>query len=195
MSELAPQKLSTSDFADILHASYLPQSKAADYMSSRGFNYDKDLSTMESKVFVNKETGAPLIASRGSTRVSDFLYEDPRLITFAGQFFDTRRVSDIKNLSKATQEKYGMAPTLTGHSLGAYLAEKGAQATPGSDVYTYNRAVGLPSIFTSVPSNQYNYRTTLDPVSALSVFQSDKNKKTLAGSYNPIASHYLDYLK
>jgi len=194
MSDLAPEKLSTSDFADILKSTYMPQSKAAAYMSARGYGYDPLLSTMENKVFISP-TGTPIIAGRGSTRVSDFLYEDPRLITYGGQFFDTRRVSDIKNLSKTTQEKYGVAPIQAGHSLAGYLAEKGAQATPGSDVYTYNRAVGLPSIFTSVPKNQYNFRTTLDPVSALSVFQSDKNKTTLSGSYNPIASHYLDYLK
>jgi len=194
MSDLAPEKLSKSDFADILRASYMPQSKAASYMSEKGFGYDPLLSTMENKVFISP-TGTPVIAGRGSVRVSDFLWEDPRLATYGGQFFNTRRVNDIQNLSKATQEKYGMAPIQAGHSLAGYLAEKGAQATPGSDVYTYNRAVGLPSIFTSVPSNQFNYRTTLDPVSALSVFQSDKNKKTLAGSYNPIASHYLDYLK
>lgn len=194
MSELQPDNLSKTDFADILKASYMPQSKAADYMSSRGYNYDKDLSTMENKVFISP-TGTPVIAGRGSTRVSDFLWEDPRLVTYGGQFFNTRRVNDIQNLSKATQEKYGIAPTQVGHSLSGYLAEKGAQATPGSQVYTYNRAVGFPSIFTSVPKNQYNYRTTLDPVSALSVFQSDKNKTTLPGSWNPIASHYLDYLK
>ena len=193
MSDLAPQKLSTSDFYDILKSSYMNQRDAADYLSDR-YNYDKDLSTMESKVFVNKETGNPLISSRGSTRVSDFLWEDPRLMTYGGSFFDTRRVSDIKNLSKATQEKYGMAPTLVGHSLGAYLAEKGAQATPGSQVYTYNKAAGFPSIFGSTPKNQYDYRTTLDVPSALSQFQSG-NRTTLSGSWNPFESHAIKYLK
>lgn len=194
MSDLAPQNLSTSDFKSILEASYMPQAKASAYMAEKGYGYDPLLSTMENKVFISP-TGTPIIAGRGSVRASDFLWEDPRLATYGGQFFNTRRVNDIQNLSKATQEKYGVTPIQAGHSLSGYLAEKGAQATPGSQVYTYNRAVGLPSIFTSVPSNQYNYRTTLDPVSALSVFQSDKNKTTLAGSYNPIASHYLDYLK
>ena len=190
---LQPDQFSKTNFGDILRASYLPQKQASSYLADKyGYTYDPSLSSMEQKVFITPQ-GKPIIAERGSTRVSDFLYEDPRLITYGGQFFDTRRVANAKNLSKAVEEKYGIAPTLVGHSLGGYLAEKGAR--PGSDVYTYNRAVGLPSIFTSVPSNQYNYRTTLDPVSALSVFQSDKNKTTLAGSYNPIASHYLDYLK
>jgi hypothetical protein len=182
-----------SDFQDILRASYLPQKKAADLLATRGYGYDKDLSSMENKVFISP-TGKPIIAGRGSVRLSDWLVEDPRLATYAGSFFDTRRVSDIKNLSKATQEKYGIAPTQVGHSLSGYLAEQGAKATPGSDVYTYNKATGFPAIFSSTPKNQYDYRTTLDIPSALSQFQSG-NRTTLPGSWNPIDSHDLKYLK
>ena len=191
--DLQPENLSKSDFADILKASYMPQSKAAAYMSERGYGYDPLLSSMEQKVFVSP-TGKPIIAERGSVRLSDWLYEDPRLATYGGSFFDTRRVSEAKNLSKAVQEKYGMTPTITGHSLGGYLSEQAAKATPGSQVYTYNKAAGFPSIFSSTPSTQTDYRTTYDLPSALSVFQYG-NRTTLPGSYNPIASHYLDYLK
>ena len=191
-ASLQPDQFSKTNLADILKASYLPQAKASSYLADKyNYTYDPSLSSMEQKVFVTP-TGRPIIAERGSTRVSDFLYEDPRLITYGGQFFDTRRVANAKNLSKSVEEKYGISPTLVGHSLGGYLAEKGAR--PNSDVYTYNKASGLPSIFSSTPKNQYDYRTTLDPVSALSVFQSG-NRTTLSGSYNPIASHYLDYLK
>ena len=85
-----------------------------------------------------------------------------------------------------------MAPTVTGHSLGGYLAEKGARK--GSDIYTYNKAAGLPSVFSSTPKSQTDYRTTFDIPSALSVFQSG-NKNTLSGSWNPILSHNIKYLK
>ena len=180
-----------SDFQDILRASYLPQKKAADLMSTRGYNYDKDLSNMEQKVFVSP-SGKPIIAERGSVRLSDWLYEDPRLITYGGSLFDTRRVSNAKKLSKEVEEKYGMSPTLVGHSLGGYLSEKGAR--PTSEVYTYNKASGLPSIFSSTPKNQYDYRTSLDIPSALSQFQYG-NRTTLPGSYNPLDSHDLKYLK
>jgi len=142
-------------------------------------------------VFITPQ-GKPIIAERGSTRVSDFLYEDPRLITYGGQFFDTRRVENAKNLSKAVEEKYGISPTLVGHSLGGYLAEKGAR--PNSQVYTYNKAAGLPSIFGSTPKTQTDYRTTLDVPSALSNFQSG-NRTTLSGSWNPFDSHDLKYLR
>ena len=179
------------DLQDILRASYLPQSKAADLLASRGYGYDKDLSNMEQKVFVSP-SGKPIIAERGSVRLSDFLYEDPRLITYAGSLFDTRRVANAKQLSKEVEDKYQMSPTLVGHSLGGYLSEKGAR--PNSDVYTYNKASGLPSIFSSTPKNQYDYRTPLDIPSMLSQFQSG-NRTTLSGSWNPIDSHDLKYLK
>lgn len=191
MSELAPENFSKSDFADILKASYLPQSKAASYMAEKGYGFDPELSSMEQKVFVSP-FGKPIIAERGSVRISDWLYEDPKLIT--GSLWDTRRVAGAKQLSKEVQEKYGMAPTLVGHSLGGYLAEQGAKKTPGSQVYTYNKATGFPSIFSSTPKNQYDYRTSLDVPSALSQFQSG-NKTTLSGSWNPIESHAIKYLK
>lgn len=191
--ELQPDNLSKTDFADILRASYLPQKQAASYMSERGYGYDPLLSSMEQKVFVSP-TGKPIIAERGSVRLTDWLYEDPRLATYAGSFFDTRRVSEAKNLSKAVQEKYGVAPTIAGHSLGGYLSEQAAKSTPGSKVYTYNKAAGFPSIFGSTPKNQYDYRTTLDVPSALSQFQSG-NRTTLSGSWNPFEAHSLKYLK
>ena len=180
-----------SDFQDILRASYLPQKKAAELMATKGYGFDKDLSNMEQKIFVSP-SGKPIIAERGSVRVSDFLYEDPRLITYGGSLFDTRRVANAKQLSKEVEEKYGVAPTLVGHSLGGYLSEKGAR--PTSEIYTYNKASGLPAIFSSTPKTQYDYRTSLDIPSALSQFQSG-NRTTLPGSWNPIDSHDLKYLK
>ena len=188
-NELQPDNFSKTDFADILKASYMPQKQAAAYMSERGYGYDPLLSSMEQKVFITP-TGKPLISERGSVRVSDWLVEDPKILT--GNLYDTRRVTQAKNLSKAVEEKYGMAPAFASHSLGGYLSERAAR--PNSEVYTYNKATGLPSIFSSTPKNQYDYRTTLDIPSALSNFQSG-NRTTLTGSWNPFESHDLKYLK
>lgn len=181
-----------TDLKDLLKSSYLPQKKAEELMSQKGYTYDKDLSNMEQKVFVSP-TGKPIIAERGSTRVSDWLVEDPKILFGGGLFGDSRRVSQSKQLSKETEAKYGMAPTLVGHSLGGYLAEKGARK--GSDVYTYNKASGLPSAFYSTPKSQHDYRTTLDIPSALSSYQGGGEHKTLKGSWNPFASHDIKYLK
>lgn len=183
--------LSKEDFKDFLKSSYLSQRKASDLMSEKGYQFDPELSSMEQKVFVSP-TGRPIITERGSTRVSDFLIEDPKIL-FGGGLFDSRRVSNAKQLSKETEAKYGMAPTLIGHSLGGYLAEKGARK--GSEVYTYNKAAGLPSAFYSTPKSQHDYRTTLDLPSALSSYQGGGQHTTLKGSWDPLKTHDINYLK
>lgn len=184
-------ELSKGDLKDLLKASYLPQRKADELMSKKGYKFDPELSSMEQKVYVSP-SGKPIISERGSTRVSDWLIEDPKVL-FGGAFGDTRRVSQSKQLSKETEAKYGMAPTLVGHSLGGYLAEKGARK--GSEVYTMNKASGIPSVFYSTPKSQHDYRTTLDIPSALSSYQGGGEHKTLKGSWNPLLSHNINYLK
>ena len=176
------------ELKDVLKASYMPQTKAAKYLEKKqGYTYDPELSTMESKVFLNRE-GKPVIAQRGLTRVSDWLVEDPAALV---GYSNTRRVNEAKQLTKATKEKYGVDATLAGHSLGGYLAEKGA--TKNSEVYTYNKAAGIPSVFSNVPKTQHDYRTTLDIPSFLGQYQRG-DKETVSGSWNPIASHDINYL-
>lgn len=184
-------ELSKGDLKDLLKASYLSQRKADDLMSQKGYTFDPELSSMEQKVFISP-SGQPIISERGSTRVSDWAIENPQLI-LGGIFGDTRRVSQAKQLSKETEAKYGMAPTLVGHSLGGYLAEKGARK--GSDVYTFNKGAGLPTPFYSTPKSQHDFRTSLDIPSALSSYQGGGSHTTLKGSWDPIASHNIDYLK
>ncbi len=183
--------LSKGDLKDLLKASYLPQRKADELMSQKGYKFDPELSSMEQKVYVSP-SGKPIISERGSTRVSDWLVENPKIL-FGSGLFDSRRVSNAKQLSKATEEKYGMAPTLVGHSLGGYLAEKGARK--GSDIYTMNKGAGFPSAFYSTPKTQTDYRTALDIPSALSSYQGGGKHTTLSGSWDPFKSHNINYLK
>jgi len=180
--------MNKSELKDVLKASYMPQKQAAAYLKERqGYSYDPQLSSMQQKVFLNRE-GQPIIAQRGSTRLSDWLIEDPA--GYLG-YTNTTRVKEAKELAKATKDKYGVDATLTGHSLGGYLAEKGA--TKGSDVYTYNKLAGFPSVFSNIPKSQHDYRTPLDIPSFLGQYQRG-DKETVSGSWNPIASHDINYL-
>jgi hypothetical protein len=193
MTELSPDNFSKTDFKTILEASYLPQKKAAEYVSKIGYSYDPELSTMQTKVFIDP-SGRPVISNRGSVTAKDWLVDDLNIAT--GGFFKTPRIKESEKLAKATQEKYGMAPTYASHSLGGYLSEQAAKKTPGSQVYTYNKASGLPSVFYERPKSQTDYRTALDIPSALSAFQSGGTSKTLMGNlFSPIASHDIKYLK
>ena len=193
-NDLQPDNFSKENFRDVLKASYLPQKQASSYLEDKyGYTYDPSLSSMEQKVYVTP-SGQPIISERGSKRVSDFAVEDLNIAT--GGFFKTPRIKQAEQLAKATQEKYGLAPTIVGHSLGGFLAEQGAKKTPNSQVYTYNKAAGIPSAFYERPKNQTDYRTALDIPSALSAFQSGGTSKTLIGNlFSPIASHDIKYLR
>jgi hypothetical protein len=182
--------MNKSELKDVLKASYMPQKQAAAYLEKRqGYSYDPQLSSMQQKVFLDRE-GKPIIVQRGSTRLSDWLIEDPA--GYLG-YTNTTRVKEAKELAKATKDKYGVDATLTGHSLAGYLQEQAAKATPQSEVYTYNKLAGFPSVFSSIPKTQHDYRTPLDIPSFLGQYQGG-DKNTVSGSWNPIASHDINYL-
>ena len=149
--------MNKSELKDVLKASYMPQSKAAAYLQKpQGYTYNPELSSMQQKVFLNRE-GKPIITQRGSTRLNDWLIEDPAALF---GYTNTTRVKQAKQLAKDTKEKYGVDATVTGHSLGGYLAEK--KASKVSDVSTYNKASGLPSMLANIPKTQHDYLTPLD---------------------------------
>jgi hypothetical protein len=180
--------MNKSELKDVLAASYMPQKEAAAYLKkTQGYNYDPQLSSMQQKVFLNRE-GKPVITQRGSTRISDWLVEDPAALL---GYTNTTRVKQAKQLAKDTKNKYGVDATVTGHSLGGYLAEQGK--TKGSEVYTYNKAAGIPSVFSNIPKTQHDYRTPLDIPSFLGQYQKG-DKNTVSGSYNPIETHDIKYL-
>ena len=182
--------MNRSELKDVLKASYMPQSKAAAYLQkTQGYTYDPQLSSMQQKVFLNRE-GKPVISQRGSTRLSDWAYEDPAALF---GYTNTTRVKQAKQLAKDTKEKYGVDATMAAHSLGGYFSEQAAKATPQSEVYTYNKASGLPSVFSSIPKTQHDYRTPLDIPSFLGQYQKG-DKETVSGSYNPIEAHNIKYL-
>ena len=175
--------MNQEELKDNLKASYMSQSRASDYMHKKyGYSYDPQLSTMEQKVFIDK-TGQPIITERGSKRVSDWMIEGPSALL---GYTNTRRVNNAEQLSKQTKEKYNIAPINIGHSLGGYLAEKAGDSS--SKTYTYNKLAGIPSVFSDIPKNQYDYRTTLDIPSFLGQYQNG-NKENISGSYNPIEIH------
>ena len=180
--------MNKNELKDVLKASYMPQEEAAVYLKERqGYSYDQQLSSMQQKVFLNRE-GKPIITQRGSKRLSDWLIEDPAALF---GYTNTTRLKQAKQLAQDTKEKYGVDATITGHSLGGYLAEQGK--TKGSEVYTYNKAAGLPSLFSNIPKTQHDYRTPLDITSFLGQYQRG-DKETVSGSYNPIESHDIKYL-
>jgi hypothetical protein len=163
MSELSKLK-------PILEASYLNQAEASKKLKDLGYTYDGQLSTNESKVFVDAQ-GNPNIAFRGSKRVEDFLRTD--VLQFVGLGAYDKRFQEAKRLTSLVEEKYGKPADVFGHSLGGKLAEvSGANG----NIYTYNKATGLADIGKKIPDKQKDIRTTGDVVSAISTTQEHQQK-------------------
>lgn len=171
------------DLKSILRATYEPQAKAQELLGPKGYTLDKDNSTMESKVFV--KDGQPIIAHRGSHRLSDFLYQDPA----AALGIQTKRVTQAKQLNKDLESKYGVKPTNVGSSLGGYVAQR---ASTGGKVVTYNKLANPYDMLKKPNPNQQDIRTRYDIPSLLSSYQ--KNMKTIKGSSNPLKAHRISQL-
>ena len=174
---------------DILTASYQPQREAEQTLAKRGYKYDKDLSTMESKVFYNPETNKPHIVYRGSTRASDFAYEDPALAIG----FKTEKQKKAEKLTKDVESKYGKSADVYGHSLGGYRAEKSGAS---GNIYTFNKGTGIFDIGKKISDKQTDIRTNKDIVSSLSLGQRGGTRKTLSTplTTNVISSHSVSQL-
>lgn len=173
----------------ILEVSYQNPSDAKNSLSGMGYKYDEDLSTPESKVFLDKQ-GRPNIAFRGSKRLfDDFLGSDLKLALGLDKY--DRRFQEAKNLTKLVEDKYGQPANVFGHSLGGSLAEKsGAHG----NVYTYNKGAGIMDIGREIPKNQTDYRNKNDLVSLLSLTQSHpydnlREKELSNNKYDILGNH------
>lgn len=182
------EDINNEKFKDILQASYQPQAEAGSTLAKHGYSYDPDLSTMESKVFVDAQ-GKPSIAYRGSTRISDFVYEDPAL--FFG--YKTEKQKKAEQLARDVETKYGKPADTYGHSLGGYRAEK---AGVSGNVYTFNKGAGYKDIGANISNKQTDIRTDKDFVSLLSLSQRGGKRSTLKTSpfTSIIGSHGLSQL-
>ncbi len=154
----------------ILEASYQNQKEASKTLNDLGYKYDPELSTNESKVFLDKHN-RPNIAFRGSKRISDFLLSDAALAVGLEKY--DRRFKEAKHLTQLVEDKYKQPANVFGHSLGGRLGE--ASGANGK-IVTYNKGAGLFDIGKTIPSNQTDIRTTNDGVSFLSTTQKHEGK-------------------
>ena len=179
------------NFKAILRSSYLDQKDAKRKLKSLGYKYDNKLSTNESKVFVDKK-GNPNIVARGSYNAKDWLISDP-LLALGLSRYDPRQKA-TNDLVKKVSARYHKDPDLYGHSLSGHLIE---DAKTTGQKYTLNKGVGLADIGKTIGKNQYDYRTSNDLVSALSVTQNHLAKKTTYFNplQNPLSAHTITNLK
>jgi hypothetical protein len=167
----------------ILDASYLNPEDAKRELENLGYKYDKELSTPESKVFLDKK-GRPNIAFRGSKRLfDDFLGSDLKLAVGLENY--DKRFQEAKHLTKLVQDKYDKPANVFGSSLGGSLAEKSGA---NGKIITHNKGVGVFDIGKEIPKNQVDYRNRNDIVSLLSLTQNHghNNLKEKETGKNPL---------
>jgi len=123
------------------------------------FVIDSDLSTPTTKVYSNPETRQTIVAHRGTKGTWDW-FNNAAYLTGAYEYTD--RFKQGRDTQNKAESKYGKENISTiGHSQGAVLSRKLGQDT--KEIINVNPAwVGeAPS------SNEYNIRSSFDPVSAL----------------------------
>ena len=158
---------------DIFQSAYLPQKEAANNLEKHHYERDPQHSTMDTKVFVNKETNQPIIIHRGTKTIKD-VFDDALVGVGLGKL--SHRHKNAERLTKKLELKYGKAPDLYGHSLGGHLAEN--SGTKGN-IITYNKAVGIGDIGKKLGHNQLDIRTKGDIISLPSYLQSGAKRKII----------------
>ncbi len=154
------------------------------------FKVDKDLSGRRSKVYHNEETNQTVHAIRGTKNLKDWMNDAGMVVGYEGG----NRFKHAKKVQKEVEKKYRTDNlTTTGHSLGARLGEK--YGSNGKEIITLNRPIIPKTFFKTIPENQFDIRTTLDPVSSLHSLQNNKNLTTISSkTLNPLKEHQINIL-
>lgn len=177
----------------VLRASYQhPKEKTTDIeaIKKEGYNLDHDLSNRDLKVFYRAKTKQLLYIIAGSHNFTDFAIIDP-IYFFTGMINYTNRFKETKSTLKKAKEKYQPEKTtVAGHSLGATLAQKVADAD--DTIVTYNKFAR---------PGQKNGRKELSirhQWDWFSIFvKSDKNTVTITTNkqiLNPFRAHDIENL-
>jgi len=148
--------------------------KAQRYLDAEGINYivEPELSNAEGLVLINKETGIPKVAFRG-TNFKNLTDLKTDLAIAHGAEDITPQFRSAEEMVTATNAAYEPVEELLGFSLGGAKAITTGNKL-GIKTTTFNPAVG-PQHLKNVPLNSGDnhtiIRTTEDPVSALAGFK------------------------
>jgi hypothetical protein len=184
------------NFYDPLKASYENYQAAEHRMKKYGYDYDKDLSTDETKVFYNpnqSDNKKLLVTFRGSTNLDDWINTNPSILL--GGLQNTRRYKDSESTLNQAKQKYNSnGALLVGDSLGGSLSS--AVSNKNDTIYTFNKGAG--SLFnhnTHNKSNEHAYRWNGDIVSIGSFLNTRKSKIIGNNRKNILKNHNIDNLK
>ena len=106
-----------TDLCDLVQATCQSQKDAKKLLGDR-YTADPQLSSMNTKVFVDKKTNKPVVLHRGTTTLKDVL-DDGLLSVGLGKY--GFRYKNAQRVTKKAEEKYKQPAGVVGHSYGGYI--------------------------------------------------------------------------
>jgi dienelactone hydrolase len=166
----------------------MDKNNSADLLKNAGYNFDKDLSNIQSRVYHNPKDNKVLVTFRGTKNLLNDIPTDLAILT--GNLKNTQRHRDSKQVYENAKKKYNTnGVTLVGHSMGGSLGN--AVGQKNDTIYTFNKGVGFNNPNTK--ANERAYRTSTDLISVLSA--GDKHQHNVSGfNANLLHAHEVDRL-
>lgn len=184
-------KLSVNQTQRFIDASYKPINDTPQKINS--YILDYDLSDDFVKVYSNANNKRAIVIHRGTvpSYTNDLLTD---LKITLGK--DDERIKHGEDIQQKANLKYGAKNvSILGHSLGAYIGEKVLRPNNKEGILISKPVVPKTLLNKSLP-NQYEIRSSLDPVSILKPFQKDKSNIVIpATTYNPLTEHSYKVLE
>ena len=173
---------------DALKASYKTKEEAEQTYNNHGYNFDKDLSNIHSRVYFNPDDKHLLVSYRGTHNLINDITLDWEILT--NNLKNTDRYKHSKEvLDNKAKDKYKTSATIIGHSLGGSLASA-VNSDDRDRIITFNKGAGLLHKSDQTKPNENAYRVNGDIESSLSSY--DNNIKSLENTkHNP---HFLNNL-
>jgi hypothetical protein len=181
--------MSLLTLSDTLNSTYLNKKEGANLLDKSGYEFDKELSNIQSRVYHNPIDNKVLVTYRGTTNLLNDIPSDLAILT--GTLKNTNRYKESKKVYENAKKKYNTnSVTVSGHSLGGSLAN--AVGGKNDKIYTYNKGVGIFNPNTK--SNEKGYRTVTDLISLLSAGNKHQNSFGSFLDINPLHAHTIDRL-
>ena len=179
--------LPVKDIKELLKHSYDKQP------SSHGdYELDPELSGQRVQVYKKKGSNQAVVVHRGTQGIHDWGNDLKYALGF--DISNSNRLKHARDIQQKAEAKYGANNISTlGHSLGSKIARDVGQNS--NEIINLNPAIAPQDVNKPKSDKEYDIRTSLDPVSALSNLTQNTNTITIPSqSFNPLTEHSTDTL-
>jgi len=182
-------KLSTKYIKEFLKQSYNKK-----LQNIGDYDVDRSLSGQRVQVYKHKYSPQTVVVHRGTKGLQD-VYNDVKY-ALGMDITNSKRLKYANDIQRKAEEKYGKDNITTlGHSLGSHISSSVGKHS--KEIINLNKPIGIQDLYKNPLDNEYNVRTTLDPVSFLLPFSRQNNDKVTtipSQTFNPLAEHKTDVL-